>query len=229
MVNDKDLIVPYTSRADLFRWHGLIVPLLYFGARFLNYLSPIRFCFYAARCPGIRAHAFDEELKKAKPWWQDVSVLLIAVGIATLVCFTHTQPTVSFGVALIAWWLLADIVLYHTNALWFDELQQNKTWRFLRVYSHRRVLFQALINYVESIFLFSLLYRYHLRLTDPVSDVYQASFDLSTSLSRPALLLRDSCIPNIQVGLSIFFLVVVISIVASVGYTRGELAPHDEP
>ncbi|MCK4828466.1 hypothetical protein KA005_72720, partial [bacterium] len=103
------------------------------------------------------------------------------------------------------------------------------SWRRLRVWSHRRILFQGATNFIESIFLFGVLYRYFGDVPNRPLDIYQASFDLATSLSLPdALKDCPRWLTNFQVLVSLFFLVVVISIIASAGYTRRELAPTDD-
>jgi hypothetical protein len=105
-------------------------------------------------------------------------------------------------------------------------LQPHKLWVQLRVASHRRVFFQALINLAESVLLFAVLYGSHL--DDSNRDqATQASFEVATTLSRPeALRGVSNPLVNTQVAVSLFFLVVVISIVASVGYAREEAGPR---
>ncbi len=174
--------------------------------------------------------AWEETTKKTKPWWQDLSVLLLAALIIVIVVVAHKRPTLSLWFPVVSWFLLADIATYHAGVLWFDDLKPGKSWTELRVYSHRRILFQAFINFAESVFLFAVLYRYHFSLATGSSQVYQASFEVASTLSRPSFLeAYPYWLTNIQVGFSVFFLVVVIGIVASVGYKRGELAPSDSP
>lgn len=59
------------------------------------------------------------------------------------------------------------------------------------------------------------------------SDALKASFRIATSLSPPESLakLLPSAVMAIQVMVSIFFLVIVIAIMAATGYTRKQLAP----
>ena len=98
----------------------------------------------------------------------------------------------------------------------------------LRVCSHRRLFFQVFINFAESIVLFGVLYERQLCMREPPPAVYEASFRVATTLSPPDTIRGCAVLTSSQVGVSLFFLVVVISVVASVAYSRQELSPTDK-
>ncbi len=163
---------------------------------------------------------------KLNPWWQDIMVLFIAVGTVVLAAVIYAG-TPSTPLGFLACYLLFDMVAYHAGVLWFDDLQPGRPWPQLRVLSHRRLFFQAFINFAESIVLFGVLYESQLCMREPPPAVYEASFRVATTLSPPDTIRGCAVLTSSQVGVSLFFLAVVISIVASVAYSRRELSPTD--
>jgi len=167
-------------------------------------------------------------LHKTKPIWQDLIVLII-VFLVTILCLSaHTIKDLCWSFPLVAGYLLGDMLTYHAKVLWFDDLRPNLLWQDLRVCSHRRTLFQGLINFVESIFLFGILYRYYGHI-DNQQAIYRESFKVATTFSSEILKAPSlQVLVIIQVAVSLFFLAFVISIISSVSYTRKELAPTDK-
>jgi hypothetical protein len=219
--------VPYASWKDLLDRHGPIVLIGYYASRLIELATPTPLLARLARAPGLKTTAVDGD-GRARPWWQDLVLVLLAVVIA-MVTFLASPPRPTAPlVACVALYLLLDIVSYHARVLWFDDLQPGRAWRQLAVLSHRRLFFQAVINFVETVFLFAVLYR----LDDPMrapGDLYQASLTIALTFARPEHFEALSpCVVTIQIAVSVFFLVTVISIVSAKGYAREELA-HNPP
>lgn len=153
--------------------------------------------------------------QKAAISFISVSIFLITIFFPNLLVYI-----------LIVYFLL-DIICYHSRVLWFDDLDPTKKPDELKVWSHRRILFQAIINFAESILLFAVLYHQF----DEESrlcfrQTVQKSFEIAASLQH-SIELRF--VPyfwtNLQIIISLFFFIIVISIIASVGYSRDEISP----
>ena len=205
----------YASWCKIVKHHGLIVFALYLLSRLLDF-TPTRLWILLGE--KIDCCCVITNIKKTKPWWQDLGVLLHVLSTY----FVSIKYTYTF----VAWILIVDMISYNMRVLWFDDLIPKQSSEARKVLSHRRVLFQSLINFTESIFLFGVIYINYCGSSFSRSQIYQASFEVATTLSRPINLF--SCanwLINMKVSISIFFLVVVIGIIASVGYKRKELAP----
>jgi hypothetical protein len=216
---------PYRSWRDIVKYHGLVVALLYSLTR-LTAIAPNRLWSWFGRLPFVKPIAAYEGGPKMKPWWQDAFVI-ITIGTTVFLAMSAATCSPSLWSEVLAWVLLLDMLSYHVRVLWFDDLAPRRPWRYARVFSHRRILFQAFIQFAESIFLFGILYLRHGCSAGPYSAICDASFSAATTLSAPEVLKSCASLSNVQVVFSLFFLVIVISIVASVGYTRKQLAPED--
>jgi hypothetical protein len=224
--HSEDSERPYSSTRAIRESHGIIVWALYRVTRAARYFFPHRwwYCLSQTRC--FRKRFTERGTGKSLPVWQDAGVIILLILITSLVWRTHGAPRVGWLGAGLAWWLLADIILYHAGVLWFDDLAPDRTRRALKVFSHRRIFFQGLINFIETVFLFAILYRHYLPALDRPDNAYRLSFGVATTLSAPeGLSAAPAWLLVTHVGVSLFFLVVVISIIASVAYNRGELAP----
>jgi hypothetical protein len=218
--------IAYKKATEILRWHGLIVYFFYVVLR-ISDIGPTRLWLLLGRSKCIAGKTLDKKSGKVKPVWQDAGVLLILALVIVLTVLSAKSASLCWVFPLVAWMLLADIVAYHARVLWLDDLRTNRSWQRLRVFSHRRILFQGFFNFAESILLFGILYRYYGHFDNQQVDIYRESFVIATTLSSPTLSKLCPRLVNMQVGISLFFLIVVISIVASVGYTRKELAPTD--
>jgi hypothetical protein len=88
--------------------------------------------------------------------------------------------------------------------------------------SNRRILFIAILNFIQSIFLFMPLYRAVPALHDgSYRFLWARSFSTATlfSLSEPI-----TVVDEIQVAFSLFYLVILIAIMASVAYHRQDFS-----
>lgn len=214
----------YKSTSDIVKWHGIFVYAGYLVLFYLGNFSFIRWWFRFGKWKWIAKYARDMT-GKTKPWWQDIGVLItmsFTVGIVWVAVRTPFSPWLAGA----AWYFLFDMVSYHARVLWFDTLEPGKTADALKVFSHTRVLFHTFLNFGQSIFLFGILHHYYASPPDG-AGLYQASFELATTLTKPAELSGSPAwLITAHVLVSMFFLVVVISTVAAIGYRRGELAPN---
>ena len=210
----------YTSYCEILKHHGIIV----LGGYLLfvklgEWVGVTRWLLWLGR---MVPSAYDKDLCKSKPWWQDLSVLIVLILTIGIVYAGWSQRALSVRLAQTgAWIILLDTFIYHSRILWFDDLQLGRTVRTAMVWSHRRIFFQALVNFMESVFLFPVIYRGCAKGT--FWELSENSFTVATTLSAPETL--KNCQTWVQVAFSLFILITVISIIASVGYTRGELAP----
>ena len=213
----------YKSYGDILRWHGLFVALGYFLLQASEFTPsriwfklPKKICF-------LKRLAWNEKFQKATPWWHDIGViLLVVVTYLVILSEWNNQYWLSVVARAAAGVLLVDILAYHVRVLWFDDLEIRKTIEHRKVWSHRRILFQAIINFFQSLCLFAVVYHAY-QPTAPFRTLLQASFTVATTLTRPASLNVPAILFDLQVAVSIFFLVVVVSVVASIGYNRPEL------
>ena len=224
-VNPENHDYKYENYRDILRWHGLFATVGYWFFRAFRY-TPSRTWFRLPKkicCLRCRDWIWNKEFQKATPCWHDIGVLLL-VGVTCVVIWAAWRRQDWLSVA--AWWLacliLIDMIAYHISVLWFDDLGIRQTDNHRKVWSHRRILFQAFINFAQSVFLFAVLYHGYLS-TMTFLPLLQASFTVATTLTRPNSLRVPTILVDLQVCVAIFFLVVVIGVVASIGYNRPEL------
>lgn len=217
----------YENYCDILRCHGLFATVAYWLFRVFRY-TPSRIWFGLPKkisCLRRRAWIWNEEFEKATPSWHDIGVLLL-IGVTCAVTWGawSQQDWLNVAAWWITWLLLIDMIAYHASVLWFDDLGIRQTDKHRKVWSHRRIMFQALLNFAQSICLFAVLYHsYHS--TVPFRPLLHDSFTVATSLTRADSLPVSvpTILVDLQVCVAIFFLVVVISVVASIGYNRPEL------
>jgi hypothetical protein len=214
-VNDQSPII--ASRRDIFHQHGLVVWGLYILSEVFSILSISR---WLRRPPAHRflASAVDQDSGKPKAWWQDaVFLVLLLAGtfIALLSCISGAPSQLA---TWLAWYFIYDGFSRHVRVQWFDDIEPRIQNRRRRVWSHRRILFIAILSYAQSILLFGVIY-----LSRGLPTPFERSFGLATLLALPTGLTGADVI---QVMLSLFFLSVVIATAAANAYNRGEIAPH---
>ena len=223
MSADGDNAPKYNSFRDILDWHGLFVLAGYVVMRLLRWTTPTRLWAKLSCVKPFKTFAWDSAHEKSCPWWQDLGVILHITLVYLIVRLAFgTDPSLGSAVEISAWYLLVDIVGYHAGILWFDDLTGEADLK-RKVWSHRRIFFQAVVNLGESICLFAVLYHGY-QGTD-FWTLLTGSFEIATTLSR-----IDGSLSNVpiwvmsaQVVVSLFFLVVAISVVASIGYARPEL------
>lgn len=216
MCNDDNKI-DYSNFKDICHYHGWIVYLLYRIFYLSEWTTFTRLWFHFGEFVN-KTWTYNNGYKKPTPLWHDIGVFL-HILFTILISIWHPSN-------LFAWYLIVDMIAYHSRVLWFDDLIPDRTRKQNKVHSHRRILFQSLINLAESIFLFGVLYMNYCVSSLCKAQIFQASFEVATTLGRPdSLSSCPSWLLNSQIFISIFFLVVVLSVIASAGYKRGEIAP----
>lgn len=221
----------YKDYGEIVRRHGLFAVFGYWLSRLSGYIGPTRvFIRLPHWFPNKLAFAFDQEHTKSTPWWQDGCVLALSSATAIMVYTGFCNSARPMGCLwhFICGYIIIDKLGYHSGVLWFDDLRIGANVAHRKVWSHRRILFQAIINFLELIAIYAALYRQHMLSIPDLKfcKLFHYSFSVSTALSRPdGLNGPPNWLVDSQVAMSVFFLVVVISIVASVGYRRPEVAP----
>jgi len=208
--------------ASVFHDHG---PLLLLLSWLLYTLTFIRvtnlWLWLPKRVPVLRV-ALDDNWQKAKPWWQD-----IGIGLVLMASFL-TIPLAWSGARLapLAWgfaaFLIYDILGYLLRVVWLDDVGFSSPPKTTRVWSHRRSLFIATLAYAQSVFVFPVLY--HQLPTWSLcqySPLLSESFAAATAFSIPP---RSGVLGAMQVAVSLFYLAVIISTMASTSYRRQDIA-----
>ncbi|MCJ7545731.1 MAG: hypothetical protein MUP30_02715 [Deltaproteobacteria bacterium] len=220
----------YKNYHDIRQWHGLFVAFFYWLFR-LSKLTPYRiWLWFPEKIPEkigflkrFKRFAWNARFEKATPCWHDMGViLLVGLTCGAILGSWSQQNWLSIAAWWVAWLLLVDMLAYHIRVLWFDDLEIGRSSEYLKVWSHRRIFFQALINFIQSLCLFAVFYHRY-KPTESFWTLLQTSFTIATTLTQPDSLKALAILVDLQVGVAIFFLVVVISVVASIGYNRPEL------
>ena len=216
--SDKPL---YSDYGKIWYYHGFIALAGYFALVVLGWFSLTSRWLWLGTKSGC---AYNPNLCKTKPWWQDLGVLLVFC-LTIVVLYAGWSQSILWGKLARwgAWIILFDIFVYYTRVLWFDDLKPQRNLRASMVWSPRRILFQSLISFTESVFLFTVIYHACVADGHTFWVLTRHSFTVATTLSAPKIL--GNCLTWVQVGFSLFIGVVVINILASVGYSRGEHAP----
>lgn len=215
----------YNNYHDILSRHGLFVAFGYWLSRLSRYCTPTRLLFRLPKMKCFQQHTriWNKKYKKATPIWHDIGVLILAVLTAFILIMAFSENIcLSVAAWWIAWYLLIDMIIFHASVLWFDDLGIKQTTEHKKVWSHRRILFQAFLNFLESIALFAAIYH-PFQAEFPFLKLAQSSFDVATTLTRPDSLSDHAILVDLQVGTSIFFLVVVVSVLASISYNRHEI------
>ncbi|MCK4787923.1 MAG: hypothetical protein KAV87_29490 [Desulfobacteraceae bacterium] len=223
-MNEEGNTAPeYNNWRDIIRWHGLFVLVGYKLIRLLRWTTPIRLWAKLSKFPYLKNYAWDGKYKKSKPWWQDVGIIIHIALVYLLVKISFgPDACLSWFAKIGAWYLLVDIIGYLAGVLWFDDLTPETVLK-RKVWSHRRIFFQAIVNFGESIALFAILYR-----TDDSMifwALFKQSFEIAATLSFPEYILNNHSFWLVasQILVSLFFLIIVISVIASIGYARPEI------
>ena len=218
MTNNK---IHYKTYSDILRSHGICVLIFYWIFRFLGYFFLIQIWNKLSKAKLFRVFkARDMTYNKAKPWWQDIGVIIHLIITLLIVAKGFNSPVPSTLVLYIATYFILDILSYHVGVLWFDDLRLGKNENERMVWSHRRILFQAIVNFSETVLIFAVVYRAYIN--GCFSQILLQSFSVATTLNKGELS-APSWIVNCQILISIFFLVVVISVISSIGYSRPEI------
>ena len=207
---------PYPTMAHVLKRHGPLVVALWYTTEAASWLSIGHWLRWLPRRIRFLAFAYNAAADKVKPWWQDaVAMLLLA---ATALPFYLVDGKAAS--AAVAAYLIFDAAIYHIRALWFDDLTPWILSKRREVWSHRRILFLSLLHYLQSMLLFIPIYACVLATSlAKAPHLFKRSFATATlmSLGHP-LTGADMA----QVAVSLFYLAVVVSTMASVAYRRPE-------
>jgi hypothetical protein len=223
----------YQSEQDVLRYHGIIVYALDETTQFLEIASVTRVIFAAADARVFGPLAWDAKYRKATASFQDLTALALFAFAAACVARGWRRAGDAPGwVKGIAVYLLADMALFYVRVLWFDDLMVGRSPEHLQVWSQRRLMFQAIGNFIESLALFTVFYRKYLQAggQDRFTHALSVSFSTAVCLGRDDRA-PDACrhVVNSQLVVALFFLVIVISVVGSQVYGRGQIAPSAAP
>ena len=108
-------------------------------------------------------------------------VILLVTGLIAWLSQVPAETARSV-IVFFACWILLDMFVYHVNVLWFDDLEPQ--WE-PRVWSFRRILVQAFINFLEMIVLFAVLYRLLADIRCDFKSALFYSFATAFSLNLP--------------------------------------------
>lgn len=211
------------SWRDIFRFHGLLVLILYYSTKVLQWASLSFWIRSLPRFVGKPDSAIDRKADKISAWWQDaVSLVFIAFTPAALLLALSPRSCLTcLGLAL-SGYLIFDAAIYYVRVLWFDDIQPSIVPTRRKVWSHRRILFLAIAAYAQSILLFGVLYSLVPALQgSDYLHLLEESFLTATLLGVNSPL---SWVNVLQVGFSFFYLAIVIAITASISYRREEYA-----
>jgi len=191
---------------------GLIVTVFYFLFGVIRIIT-FTYIWYRLLAP-MFAFAWDPEKKKSTPWWQDLGILVHF--LATVIVYCAGSQTIPCWIPV---YLMTDSFVYQSNVLWFDAIEFGLRGVEKKVWSARRIFFQAAVNFAESILLFAVLYQ-----SAGHTDPFWSSLKSATTAGS-----MNSPFWPWQSGLSLFFILIVFSVMApassaGVRGRRGELA-----
>jgi hypothetical protein len=219
--------ISYRKSLDILDRHGLIILVLYWVTEIVSWLSLGHWLRALPRKMSIFSFAFDATLGIVKAWWQDMIFLLTLILLTPLAVTMawNSNPCLALLGTFFSGYFLFDAIIYHVRVLWFDDLQPGIPNSRRGVSSHRRILFVAIFSFIQSIFLFSSLYRGVSELPDrSYISLLQRSFSTATLLSLASPV---TIVDVVQVSVSLFFLAIVIAVMASIAYSRPEFSAGD--
>jgi hypothetical protein len=217
--------VSYCTLDDVREKHGDVVWLLYRASDRLSKWSwGHRWRDLPRRKPTLREW-LDPQTGKPKPSWQDrATIIPMAVLTAFSLALAFAGPPIlaCMGALIALYSLLVDTINYYVRVLWFDDLAPGLLDSQRGVWSHRRILFLAILGYIQSILLFPAIYR---------------AIPGTSGQAFPTLLCRSfftatlfeigknpTFADGIQVLTSLFFITIVIAVISATGYERFELS-----
>jgi len=213
---------PIRTPRALLRRHGVLIYALYYLSEFVSWASIGHWLRWLPRGVPALAIAFDRKEDKVAASWQDaVSVFMLAWTPFIVSTVDDPRWCISSLSPILAGYVIYDALIYHVRVLWFDDLTPGSSAARSRVWSHRRIVFIAVANFVQSIFLLAVLQRASVAFAHtPYPQLLARSFTTATLLSAPDSL---TAVDTFQIGISVFYLVIVIATTASVAYRRQEV------
>jgi hypothetical protein len=176
--------------------------------------------------PRFGAWGFDAQANKGTPSLQDVGVLagtvVTTISVLLVQCPSLGRFSLEWlGIAL-ALWHLYGIVVYHVNVLLFDEFYPGQD---SRVWSHRRVFIQAVLNLIETVFIFAALYENSAGISFARSVFWSVQgLTLNTPYDWKDPQRSVAMLWLAQIAMSLFFLVIVLALIGSVMFKREEIS-----
>lgn len=215
----------YASLEDIRHRHGELVWLLY---RLSDAISKLSVSHWLRGLPHSKpslSRWLDSESNKPLPSWQDRVTFLPMLALTVLAVsagFSRSSIMACAGAAIAGYALFIDTVNYHVRVLWFDDITPGIPDTQRGVWSHRRILFLAILGYLQSILLFpTACSAISSPRNLPYIDLLRQSFLTATLADVPVDL---GTVGALQIFTSLFFLVVVIAVISSSGYERSELS-----
>jgi len=213
-----------TVRADL----GWLVAFVYvlFGA--------LRICtvtYWWGHWPSKKQWKWQEKFwidkyKKATPSWQDSGIALV-LGLVIADAVLHLYlPPLSLIPLFLTNLLLLDMVCFHVNLLWLDNIYQTLAGGDPRIWNHLRVLLNAFLNLLESVVLFAILYNVCVPLDDFPKSLFASAvsgftFNFPDQLQRPeSTTMGLWCLQEV---LSLFLVLVVLASLSAQAFKRHEI------
>lgn len=223
-------------RAAIDSRHG---PIVAFGYWLCGLLRCVTFTHIWRLLSDRPGHRFRDRIyDKSTPTWKDLGVIVLLL-LTALVTMTGIYDTIPRAlVRLASMYLIFDVMITHINELWFDSLTPGPAAE-RRVWSHLRLLTQAFIGFAETIFLFGVLYLYEMPergLRGYLEYGLLFSFSTATTFNFERSFLGDAPLPTmnaihllwaLQIFLSLFFILLVITIMANQGYARKEITDQE--
>lgn len=213
----------YKSSVDILCYHGLLVFALYWVSEVASWLSLGQWLRNLPRLSSFKC-GYDADRDKVLPWWQDIVLgFYLVLTIVAVIVTWHPTASIAYLGSWLAVYVLYDALVFQMRVLWFDDLMPCIPDTRRGVWSHRRILFVAIIGFCQTILLFPSIYRLLPRFaTDTRSNLIERSFKIATSLELPDIFTWADVV---LVLMALFFLVIVIATTASIAYHRKEIAP----
>ena len=205
------------------REHGLIVWLAYWFTGIVSLVTISHWARWPRDKWPVVGYTHDKETGKTKPWLQDsVALFLLILSLPVLYLYWCNCTTIPKLWVWFSAYLILDPLSRHVRIMWFDDLEPGIKKIRRKVWSHRRILFLAILSYGQSIFLFTPLLQWvdFLR-QKSFWTLWERSFGTATLTSLPHALTK---VDVVQVLVSLFYLAIVVATTASIAYKRREVA-----
>ena len=155
--------------------------------------------------------------------WLHIWDVVIVGIISTLVALLGQDCRWSFRLAaLLAVWRLSIIVRDDFALLWFDDLLAALHAVDPQVHSFRRLSLHVLLQLIEVVLLFAVLYRWW-QPTTVFREFFFASFQATMTLNYEDKLTPNRYLWMLQTFISVLIVVVVFAVVAGERHTRTEI------
>lgn len=183
-------------------------------------------CYYRKR---PASHIFDEKYKKFIPTAQD-TIVLAGIGVTIIGCVV-VERNRWLGIALLLAHLWG-VLMYHMNVIVFDEFSVQGD---PRPWSYRRIFAQALINFLETCFIFAGLYQAARTCLSFKQALFWSIQGLTLNVPYEWQFEKwnfesfEVVVFEVQVLITLVFVVVVLSLITSAMFKRPDIESTDLP